>query len=314
MLGLQGLTAFTETVRHGSFAAAARALGLTPSAVAKSVARLEEDLGVRLLFRTTREVSLTSDGRDLAERCRRVVDEIDALRGEAEGARGEPAGTLRVSAPITFGKLVLVPLLASLTARHPRLGLDLALTDRFVDLVKEGYDAAVRVGPLRDSGLVARTFSTQQPVVCASPAYLARHGRPASPDDLAKHRCLAFRQPTSGRPRPWEFVEDNSARVLTPEASATMNDGEAMVAAAAAGMGLLQVPDYMAEDALRAGTLVEVLKAYRPPSLPISLVYAGARLVTPRLRVLLEGLTGRASLRRAHRQSHPPVPPASRRS
>ena len=313
MLGLQGLTAFAETVRQGSFAAAARELGLTPSAVAKSVARLEEDLGVRLLFRTTREVSLTSDGHDLAERCRRIVDEIDALRSEAEGARGEPTGTLRVSAPITFGKRVLVPLLASLTAQHARLGLDLALTDRFVDLVKEGFDAAVRVGPLRDSGLVARTFGTQQPVVCASPSYLARYGRPASPDDLSKHRCLSFRQPTSGRARPWEFVEGKRARVLAPVASATMNDGEAMVAGAVAGMGLLQVPDYMAEDALRAGALVEVLKAYRPPSLPISLVYAGARLVTPRLRALLEALTGRAPLRR-YRQSQLPVPPASRRS
>ena len=253
---------------------------------------------MRLLHRTTREVSLTSDGHDLAERCRRIVDEIDALRGEAEGARGEPTGTLRLSAPITFGKRVLVPLLPTLTARHARLGLDLALTDRFVDLVKEGFDAAVRVGALRDSTLVARTFATQQPVVCASPAYVARYGRPASPDDLAKHRCLAFRQPTSGRPRPWEFGQGRTARVRTPVASATMNDGEAMVAAAICGMGLLQVPDYMAEDALRARSLVEVLKAYRPPSLPISLVYAGTRLVTPGLRVLLEALTGRASLHR----------------
>lgn len=296
-IGLQGLTAFAETVRHGSFAGAARELGLTPSAVAKSVARLEGDLGLRLLHRTTRELSLTSDGRDLYERARRVVDEIDALQGVAEGARGEPAGTLRLSAPITFGKRVLVPLLAGLLAKHPGLALDLALTDRFADLAKDGLDAAVRVGALDDSTLVAREFGQQRMIVCASPGYVASHGKPAAPADLGKHRCLVFRQPTSGRLRPWQFVAEGTPLTFAPEARVTMNDGEAMVAAAVAGMGLVQVPDYMAEDALRAGVLVEVLKPFRPPALPVSLVYASSRQMTPRLRALVEGLTGRAPLR-----------------
>ncbi|MFO1303082.1 MAG: LysR family transcriptional regulator [Burkholderiales bacterium] len=293
-IGLVGLTAFAETVRRGSFAAAARELGLTPSAVAKSVARLEADLGVRLLHRTTREVSLTSDGRELAERCRRVVDEIDALRSDAEGARGEPAGTLRLTAPITFGKRVLVPTIAALVARHPRLAVDLALSDRYADLVKDGLDAAVRVGVMRDSSFVARRIALQQLVFCASPAYLARHGRPASPQQLAGHRCLAFRMPSTGRIRPWEFTRNGRVVGDVPEARIVMNDGEAIVAAALCDAGIAQVPGYMAEDALRSGALVEIMKAHRPPALPISIVYAGGRLVTPRLRALVDALAGKS--------------------
>jgi DNA-binding transcriptional LysR family regulator len=298
-IGLQGLIAFAETVRRGSFAAAARELGLTPSAVAKSVARLEDDLGLRLLHRTTRELGLTSDGRDLFQRCRRIVDEIDALQGDAEGARGEPAGTLRVSAPITFGKRVLVPILARLLARHPRLALDLSLSDRFVDLAREGFDAAVRVGRLDDATLVAHAFAQQRMVVCASPAYLEAHGRIAAPADLPAHRCVVFRLPTSGRVLPWQFVVNGQPLAVAPGSAIAINDGEAMVVAALAGAGMVQVPDNMADDALRAGTLVEVLKAFRPPAQPISLVYPTGRQTTPRLRALTEALTGRRSLGRA---------------
>ena len=291
MAGLQSVAAFAETARHGSFAAAARELGLTPSAVAKSVARLEADLGLRLLHRTTREVSLTSDGHGLYERCRRIVEEIDALRAQAEGVRGEPSGTLRLSAPVTWGRRVLVPRLADLVTRHPRVALDVALSDRQVDVVKEGFDAAVRIGRLRDSTLVGRRIGQQQVLVCASPAYVARHGTPASPDDLSAHRCLAFRMPTTGRARPWEFVVAGGPYVTTPAARVVVDEGEALVAAAVAGLGLIQVPDYMADEALRAGALVEVLAACRPPTVPISIVHPSARQVAPRLRALLDLLT-----------------------
>jgi LysR family transcriptional regulator for bpeEF and oprC len=301
-IGLQGMTAFAETVRQGSFAAAARELGLSPSAVAKSVARLEADLGLRLLHRTTREVSLTSDGHSLYERCRGIVEAIDALRAEAEGVRGEPSGTLRVNAPITFGRKVLVPLLARLVARHPKLALDVALSDRYVDLIQEGFDAVVRVGALRDSSLVARPFGAQEHIVCASPGYLAARGKPATPDALRAHRCLVFRMPSTGRPRAWDFIANGKALSFLPESTVTMNDGEALVAAAAADLGLLQVPAYMAEDELRAGRLVEVLKAYRPAPLPISLVYPSSRQVTPRLQVLVEALTGSMPTRRSGRR------------
>lgn len=293
MSSLQGLVAFAETVGRGSFAGAARALGLSPSAVAKAVARLEDALGLRLLHRTTRQVSLTSDGRALYERCRHIVDDLEALRAEAEGVRGEPAGTLRLNVPITFGKKVIVPVLAALVARHPRLALDVTFSDRYEDIVRGGFDAAVRIGALSDSSLVGHRFATQQMLVVGSPAYFAAHGRPRQPSDLAAHRCLVFRMPSTGRARPWQFARDGVVQELAPATIVTMDDGEALVEAAAAGLGLAQVPHYIAQAGLEAGHLVEALATCRTPPMAISLVYPTSRHVTPRLRALIEALTGR---------------------
>ena len=237
MAHMQGLVAFAETVRQGSFASAARELGLTPSAVAKSVARLEADLGLRLLHRTTRQVSLTSDGRDLFDRCRRIVDELDALRADAEGVRGEPSGTLRLNAPITYGRKVLVPQLARLVARYPRIALDVTFSDRLADLAKEGFDAAVRVGHLRDSTLVARPIARQRLVVCASPDYLASAGRPLGPARLpaTDASCSACRRPAV--PGRGNSSRTGESHTLVPRSAVTMNDGEALVATAVAGFG-----------------------------------------------------------------------------
>jgi DNA-binding transcriptional LysR family regulator len=188
-----------------------------------------------------------------------------------------------------------VPKLARLAARHPRIALDVTFSDRFADVVKEGFDAAVRIGRLRDSTLVARPIAQQRLVVCASPVYLESAGRPTRPDALSGHRCLVFRMPSTGRVRPWEFVVGRQPHALAPRSTVTMNDGEALVAAAVAGFGLAQVPDLMAEGELRAGRLVEVLKAFRPPPLPIALVYPSSRQVTPRLRALIDALTGESA-------------------
>lgn len=291
MAGLQAFVAFSETAKRGGFAGAARELGVSPSAVAKNVARLEADLGLRLFHRTTRKVALTSEGHELYERCRRIVEEIDALRDDAAGARAEAGGTLRLNVPITFGKRVLVPKLAELLRRHPRIVLDVSFSDRYADVVSEGLDAAVRVGPLADSTLVARSFARHALVVCGAPAYLRAHGTPRSLDALARHRCLVARLPTSKRLRTWRFTRGGQPVELAPRPVAVFDDGEALVAAAAASMGLAQVPDYMAAEAIATGSVVEVLKALRPPPLPIALVYPSARRVTPRLKALLEVLT-----------------------
>lgn len=292
MAGLQAFVAFSETAKRGGFAGAARELGVSPSAVAKNVARLEADLGLRLFHRTTRKVALTSEGHELYERCRRIVEEIDALRDDAAGARAEAGGTLRLNVPIAFGKRVLVPKLAGLLQRHPRIVLDVSFSDRYADIVSEGLDAAVRVGPLADSTLVARPFARHALVVCGAPAYLRACGTPRSVDALARHRCLAARLPTSKRLRAWRFVRSGRPEELAPRPVAVFDDGEALVAAAEAAMGLVQVPDYMAADAIATGRLVEVLKGLRPPPLPIALVYPSARRVTPRLKALLDVLTG----------------------
>jgi DNA-binding transcriptional LysR family regulator len=291
MAGVQTFLAFAETVKRGSFAEAARELGLSASAVAKSVGRLEADLGLRLFHRTTRQVTLTSEGHELYERCRRIVDEIEALRDDASGARAEPSGTLRLNAPIVLGRMAIVPALAALVRRYPKIALEVGFSDRYVDLVREGLDAVVRIGHLPDSTLVGRRIGDQTIIVVAAPRYLRERGTPRTPADLAGHLCVVFRNPSTGRPRPWQFQERQRPIERMPPSSVVMNDGEALVAAVAEGMGLVQVPDYMATDALRTGRLVEVLSRCRPPPLPISLVYPSTRRVTPRLRALIEALT-----------------------
>lgn len=291
MVGLQGYAAFAEAVRRGSFAAAARELGLSPSAVAKSVARLEQQLGLRVFVRSTRRITLTSEGHVLYARCSRIIDELEAIRSDAEGARGEPSGVLRLNVPVTYGKLVVVPALVRLAARYPKLEFDVGFSDQWVDLVRHGLDAVVRVGDLADSSLVARRIGGQGMVTCAARAYLRRKGTPRSPSELQSHSCLLFRLPSSGRPRPWLYRGGRSRRELVPRSRFLFNEGEAIVAAAAEGAGIAQVPDYMAAAHLQSGRLVEVLAPYRPPELPISLVYPSSRQAAPRVRALVEALS-----------------------
>jgi DNA-binding transcriptional LysR family regulator len=190
--------------------------------------------------------------------------------------------------PITVGKTVLVPRLAELARTHPGLRFDLSFSDRYVDVVKEGFDAVVRIGPLSDSTLVARRIGAQEMIVIGSPRYLRERGAPRLPEDLARHDCIVFRNPTTGRPRPWQFRHGRRSFEIEPESRLRMNDGEAMVEAVAADLGLAQLPDYMAQGAQLSGRVVEVLADWRPPSLPISLVYPSGRLVTPRLRALID--------------------------
>lgn len=289
MQGLQSLLAFSETAKHGGFAAAARAMGTNPSTVAKAVGRLEASLGLRLFHRTTRQVRLTNDGEQLYERCQRVLAELDDLQ-TAAGNRAEISGTLRVNMPIVYGRKVIQPVLARLVAQHPALELDLRLSDAYVDLVRDGIDVAIRIGHLNDSSLAARRFASQQIILVASPGYLRQHGTPANLKDLALHRYVLFRMPTSGRDRPLQFSVRGRLHALAPTHGSRMDDGEAMVRAAALGMGLTQVPDYMAEDELADGRLVEVLPQLRAPVMPIHAVMPANRMVPARVRVLLDAL------------------------
>jgi LysR family transcriptional regulator, regulator for bpeEF and oprC len=200
--GLQPLLAFAETAKRGNFASASRELGCTPSTLAKAVSRLETQLGVRLFHRTTRQVTLSDDGQRLYQRCQRVLAELELLQEEASGAREKPSGTLRIDMPVTFGRQVMLPLLARLAQDNPRLSIDARFSDVYVDLIKEGIDVAIRTGTLRDSSLVARQFAAQQLLLFASPSYLARAGTPTTVEDLAKHTAVLFRVPSTGKDRP----------------------------------------------------------------------------------------------------------------
>ena len=290
MRGLHSLLAFSETAKRGGFAAAARALGTDPSTLAKSVGRLESSLGLRLFHRTTRQVSLTPDGERLFARCQRVLAELETFESDAARVHSEPTGVLRLDMPIVFGRKVLLPLLARLVEQHPGLELDVRLSDAYSDLVKDGIDVAVRVGELNDSTLVAKRFASQDMVLCAGPGYVKSRGMPQRVDQLAAHNPILFRMPTSGRDRPWQLQVRGKLMSLHPEARLRFNDGEAMVAAARSGLGIAQLPDYMVEDDIAAGSLVEILRKHRPPTLPIHAVIPASRMVPARVRVFLDAL------------------------
>jgi DNA-binding transcriptional LysR family regulator len=284
------LQAFAEAARQRSFARAARELGLSPSAVAKSVLRLEQQMRLRLFQRTTRRVTLTQEGEAFYTRCRRVLDELDELSLAAAEAARAPAGVLRIDTPITYGKKVILPVAARLAARYPELRLDVRLSDQFADVIGSGVDAVVRVGEIADARLVARRIDEQQLAVFGSPAYLKRRGRPRTPADLQGHDCVVFQMPTSGRPRQWDFLAKGKPLAVHPQPRHVVNDGEGIVSALRAGLGLGQVPDYMAQEALKAGALEEVLAGYRPKPVPISVVFPTSRHVPPRLRVFIDAL------------------------
>lgn len=290
MNNIQQILTFVSVARHASFAGAARELGQSASTAAKSIARLESQLGIKLFHRTTRQVSLTPDGANLFEHCEHILDEVEHIKALAAGISGSPSGTLRIDMPLTFGKKVVLPILANLQKRYPDLSVDARLSDHYTDLIAEGLDAIIRIGLLSDSRLVAQPICEQNLVVCGSPDYLKKNRKPVTPHDLDKHDCLLFRVPTTGRSRPWEFKSKGKVLEMMPKSRLRLGDGEALVEAAVAGLGLVQVPDYMAADELKSGKLKEVLCSNRPPSTPINIVYPDKRFLPPRVRVLIDAL------------------------
>jgi LysR family transcriptional regulator, regulator for bpeEF and oprC len=293
MKNLSQFVNFAAVARHGSFAQAARELGLAPSSVAKSVARLEKDLGARLFHRTTRAVTLTEEGRTLFAKSARLLEEIEALDLTSVNDDA-PSGVLRIGAPIGYGVRVMLPVLARLRERHPQLRFDLRLSDGRVSLLDEGLDAAIRFGELEDSSLIAQKIDEQPLVLCASPAYLSRHPKIRAVKDLAHHSLIAFRLPTSGRERPLEFVEQGEKIALNPDAAFSISHGEALADAALLGLGLAQMPEFFARACLADGSLVEVLRLCRPAPLAVNLVLPGSRVRPARVRALIDELTGRA--------------------
>ena len=257
-----GMQVFARVAALGSFSAAGRALGLSQTGVTKHVAALEARLGTRLLHRTTRRLTLTETGRSYLEACERILAEIaeaEALVG-AEGV--EAHGTLRLNVPLSFGVREIAPALAAFSAAHPALTIELGLNDRRVDLIEEGWDLAVRIGSLADSGLIARRLASSRLVVCAAPAYLDRHGTPRRPEELKGHNCLGY---TLSDASGWRFGD----QAYPVSGTLRAPNGAALVAAAVAGLGLVYQPTFLVAEARRAGTLVALDLGAPCPTLPI---------------------------------------------
>lgn len=277
---------FVKVVELGSFRAAADALQMSPQFVGKQVQQLEAHLGVQLLLRTTRRQSLTDFGRVYVEHARAILQELAHAERLAAETHAMPMGKLRVNAPVSFGMNALAPLLPRYMKRFPEVEVELALSNRSVDLVEEGFDAVFRVGTLADSGLIARALAPYRLVACGSPAYLRKRGKPKVPDDLRQHECLGFAH-TELRTH-WTF-DGPDGRHVVPVNSRLMTDhGEPLLHAALAGLGLILQPVELVAPALREGKLVGVLPGYTVPSRPLHLVYAPDRRVTPKLRSFIE--------------------------
>jgi LysR family transcriptional regulator for bpeEF and oprC len=288
MLPLAGVEAFVAVVRTGSFVRAAASLDLSTSAVSRSLARLELALGVRLLQRTTRTVGLTDEGRAYHAHCEHLLDAFQQAGEAVQLHRATPVGRLRVEMSVSFGRLVLLPAVPAFLRAHPKLELQFGLSDRIVDLVEEGIDAAVRVGELRDSTLVAQTVGETRWTTVAAPALLAGQKAVRRPADLERFTRVDFFYASTGKARPWYF-ESNGERVELPSsARLTIGGGEALVDAAVQGMGVVQTLDYLVEADLRAGRLVRLLRAWEAPGPPISVVYPSGRYVSARARAFTE--------------------------
>ena len=255
-----GVDVFVAAVEAGGFAAAGERLHLTRSAVAKTIARIEERLDVRLFHRTTRSLALTDDGQIYYERCIRALEELRAGEAALETGRREAAGRLRVSAPVLFGRRCVALVLAKLAAEHPKLELELSFSDRQVDLIEDGFDLAIRTGDIGNgAGLMTRTLGLERTTVCAAPSYLAEHGRPERLDDLQRHTGILYGR--AGRPRDWTFPAGERGELIaaTPRGRLFFDDVEAIADAAEAGHGLAWVQGWLIRDRVRAGTLVPVL-------------------------------------------------------
>lgn len=285
---LQSLALFARVVQHRSFSGAAREAGIAKSAVSRRVAHLEAVLGVRLLLRSTRKLSLTEEGVRVYEQCVALLAAASAAEAVAGGARDAVRGTLRVNAPVTFAQMHLAKPIARFLQEYPEVDVQLSTENRFVDVVEEGFDVVIRVGRLLDSSLHARKFATDRLVVCASPEYLARRGTPSSPTDLLGHNCLHYALvPRAGE---WRFGQGAEARSIPVHGNLATSDGTVLREAALAGLGLAVLPSFMVVGDVVDGRLVLVLEGARRAEIGIHAVVAHRKHAPARVRAFLDFL------------------------
>lgn len=284
----RSLAMFAAIVEHGSFSAAGRALGMSPSAVSRAVDRIEHRLGVRLLLRSTRALSLTAEGQAYLQAARRILTDLDDSE-QLIANQGVPRGRLRISAALSHGRLCIVPLLDRFAALYPEILIDIALTDAAVDVAAGEADVAVRFGPLADSSLTARKLGETRRVIVASRGYLARHGTPQAPEDLLRHNCLNF---NFRRAEPvWPFLREGRHFSLAVTGNLEANNGETLGQLAASGMGIARVGAFSVAQDLSAGSLVPLLESYNPGDIElIHAVFVGGSSMPARVRAFVEFL------------------------
>ncbi|HET7400160.1 MAG TPA: LysR family transcriptional regulator [Usitatibacter sp.] len=286
------MIAFVRTVERGGFSLAARELGLTPSAVSKLVTRLEDRLGVRLLNRTTRKLALTPEGEAYFHRSQRIIADIADAENEVAQFRARPRGLLRINVGTAFGMHQLSPALPAFLARHPEMQVELTITDRIVDLLEEGADLGIRLGTLVESSLVARRICELERVICASPAYLKRHGTPRRPDELLRHNCLSVAY--APNLRRWPFETGEGVRRIEVGGNVSANNADTLLQLACLGVGIIRLSDAIVGAAIGEGRLVPLLEDvhHREP-LPLHAVYPQGRHRSPRVAAMIDFLVER---------------------
>ena len=279
---------FSAVVEAGSFTGATRTLDMSKAAVSRYVAELEERLGVRLLHRTTRKLSPTSEGEIFYARCRELLDNLNEAEAEITARSGEAHGLLKVNVPVTFGLMHLAPLWPTFLARHSRLDLDITLSDRVVDLVEDGFDLAVRIGQLPASSLISRKLASTRMILCASPGYLERHGEPRRPDELLRHDVISYSLFSAGET--WSFQGPDGDVSVKVAPRVRTNSGDTCRAAALQHQGIILQPTFIVGKDLAQGTLREILPAFRSIELGIYAVYPSRKFVSPKVRLLIDFL------------------------
>ncbi len=292
---IAGMEVFAKVAAIGSLSGAARSLGMSQTMATKHMGALEDRLGVKLLHRTTRKITLNEAGRRYLESVERILAELSEADAAAAAERMEVSGALRVNAPVSFGVREIVPLLAELSDLHPALSVDLGLSDRTVDLVEEGWDVAIRIGKIEDQSLIARKIARCRMLVAAAPDYLSKRSIPTSLQDLASHNCLGYTLSSSVGPDRWRFGLDGSI-ILPVTGNLHANNGDALVAAALAGQGIIYQPTFLVGDEIRAGRLVSLTLDQPVMELPgVFAIYASNRRPPAKVRAFIDFLAGKFS-------------------
>ncbi|MBB1624350.1 LysR family transcriptional regulator [Achromobacter sp. UMC71] len=288
---LGDVLAFVRVADAQSFTLASEKLGLSRSAIGKCIARLEQSVGARLLHRSTRSVSLSDEGRVFYEHAQRILAEVENATDALASRQEAPRGRLRIDMPVALGRLHLMPLLHDYLAQWPEVDADVSFSDDYTDLVRDGIDVAIRIGGETDSRLVRRVLAPHRLITCAAPAYLDRHGAPASPDDLARHQTLAFTH--MGALVPWRYAHQGQDRLVQVAGRLRLGNTEALRDAALAGAGIVQLGAFLVGDDLRQGRLVPLLQACTPPGAPVCAVYPHRRHLAPKVRRLIDDIAAR---------------------